>query len=300
MRLHLAGAALGLSLLGPQLASAHEGAPLVLKKVDKALAKKPDSSKLLIKKADLQRTLGLHQEALETLKAVPKEPQAWLIEARTYQQMGEARKALPSLNRFLEKAPESPTALWLRARIHREIGKPAAALADYQSAMKRSQHPDLYLGAAEMMKQLGQGKQACQSLEAASHKLSEAAILLESGALCYLKLNQAQKTLELTQGILKKAQNGARWLVIQSQAQTKLGQKAEAQKSLEQALSQVQSQLEKRTAPSVLLQRAQIYLALGKKPEAVADLQEATRRAPFLKEAQKLLMQHSKGAGAAQ
>lgn len=134
---------LGLTL-GPTL-RAHEDTSVEIADLTTAIAAAPADPLLYLRRAEMHR-LAKHWHAAEPdyARAAQLQPGLGLVNlawAAMWNDAGQPERALPLLNRFLEREPRNADGYTERARTRRMLKDWPAAATDYESAVRFSSQP---------------------------------------------------------------------------------------------------------------------------------------------------------------
>lgn len=282
--------------------TAHPGFDPEIERLNESLAKEPENIELLIRRGWVYRSNGDFHESLQDLE------HAWLLapqnravlfhRALTLSAMKRLQDAEAALNHFLqdESDPQRILALAERAHILAETGRITLAIADLTSAIQLYPTVQLYLERGRLQESIGNLEEAEQGYTDGLKLLGDNTFLLKD-ALIRVKNAQGQynQSLNLVQAEASRSAVKTPWRLKEAEIYIAMGNTGASRLAYERALSEVNRILTKRRTAINLITRAKILNEMGRRNEAIQDLQEANQLAPSYREAQRLLLQWGGG-----
>jgi tetratricopeptide (TPR) repeat protein len=278
-----------------QPVTAHSGLDPEIEKITEQLIKDPDNVDLLIRRGQAYRSNGKFLESLLDLE------RAWLRNrdnrpvlfhrAMTLSALGRDKEAEAALDSFLqdESDPKRVYALGERAHIRARTGRLELAITDFTSAIQLHPTIELYLKRGQLQESLGKLEAAAAGYHEGLATLGDA-ILLKKG-LIRVQIAQQQygEALALVNDEIARSSVKTPWYMQRADILAKMGRSEDSRRTYEQALSEANRILGKRSTAMQLVARAKVFHAMGRVEEAKRDLQEALEKAPRFAEADDLL-----------
>jgi tetratricopeptide (TPR) repeat protein len=278
-----------------QPATAHPGMDPEIEEITEQLIRDPDNVDLLVRRGQAYRSNGKFLESLMDLE------RAWLKNrenrtvvfhrAMTLSALNRNREAEAALDHFLqeESDPKRVFALAERAHIRARGGRVESAIADYTSAIQLHPTIELYLKRGQLQESLGKLEAAAAGYHEGLANLGDA-ILLKKG-LIRVQIAQQQygEALAMVNDETARSSVKTPWHLQRAKILSLMGQSDASRLAYEQALSDANRVLAKRSTALQLLARAEIYQAMGRTEEAKRDLRTAIQKAPSFTEANDLL-----------
>jgi tetratricopeptide (TPR) repeat protein len=278
-----------------QPVSAHSGMDPEIEKLTEKLTKDPKNVGLLIRRGQIYRTNGKFIESLQDLE------QAWLLDrenrtiifqrALTLSALGRDREAEAALTDYLqeESDPKRILALAERAHIRARTGRLELAIADFTSAIQLQPTIELYLIRGQLQESRGNLEAAEEGYLDGLTKLGNAILLKKNLIRVQIAQNQYDRALALVNEEVTRSSVKTPWYQQQAEILAKMGKPEASRLAYQQALSEANRVLGKRSTAMQLLARAEVYYAMGRVEEAKRDLREAVKKAPRFAEADDLL-----------
>lgn len=269
---------LALSLLG------HEGPEHEIEELSLRMAQGGETADLLLERAIEYRVLGKLSEASRDLqRAVRLAPMDSLLLRELAQiqlQRGRISEAMITVRQALQVpglvSGERAAVLMIRSHCHAVEGSVAEALEDCSEALRwdpllvpayleRSawqlrlkRHRERIEGLEQGIKQTGAGLLVCERIDA----------LLDD--------SQWQRSLEAIGPELSSSRLKGSWKIRRARALLGLGRRSEAERDLQEAVSEIESRMPREVRePSLLMDRALAQELLGLKEAAIKDYQTA-------------------------
>lgn len=273
-RLHLPIVLL-LALCGPALA--HLGIEEQIAEVTHAIEARPRDAALRLKRGELHRAHGDWALAeADYLAARGIDPQldavdlcmgSMLLESGT--RLDEARAAL---DRFLARRPGHAEGLVTRARVLVMLGDRAAAVRDYDAAIRAlgppgRPRPEYYLERADALTALGDARlaEAVAGLDEGLALLGQPITLQMKAIDLEMRLGRHDGALARVEQILSRPGRREQWLRKRGEIQEAAGRKDEARRSYEEALAAIERLPEGRRAlPATRELESELRLSLSR------------------------------------
>ena len=275
----------------------HAGMDPEIHEITEHLEMEPDRVDLWIQRGQVYRSYGRYDESLQDLeKAGELEPgnnKVVLERGLTLSAMGRYKDSETALDYYLqeESGPERIFALAERGHIREQTGRIELAIKDYTSVLRIQPSGELYLNRGKLQESLGRLEEAASGYEEGLAQLGNS-MLLKKG-LIEIKITQEKydEALALIDEQLTRIPSNTQWHLQRAEVLGRMGQGDAVRKTYEQALSQANRMLGKRPTAIHLLARAKIFNAMGKREDAIRDLQSALQKSPQFAEAEILLQQ---------
>ena len=297
-RLYLAGmfrSTLALALLLtalPQVALANPRTEDELAALNARIAASPTDVDLLLQRAELRLREAEPEAALADLRLVeairPADPRLSLLRGWLDFERGADERAVVELETYVARTGGTVFAHALLGRLHERNDRLAEAVASYDDALVHGDDVDVYLRRGRLLAVMGRLDRAAAGYEAGLAATGAVALRV---ALVELETRRGRydRALALVEDGERRAGNDGRWLLRRADVLEAAGRSAEAQRVRRSALAEAERRLARRPSPAALMERGRALLALGRHREAIADLSQARRRAPRLREAASLL-----------
>jgi tetratricopeptide (TPR) repeat protein len=278
-----------------QLATAHSGFDPEIAEITEKLTNDPDNVDLLIKRGQVYRSYGKFIESLQDLE------QAWVLDrenrtvalqrALTLSGMGRDKEAEAALNYFLqdESDPKRVLALAERAAIRERTGRVELAIADLTAAIQLQPNIELYLMRGKQQESLGKFDAAAAGYHDGLAKFGNAIVLKNGLMRVQIAQKQYGAALALIDEEVSRSSVKTPWYLQRAELLAIMGQPDASRLAYEQALAETNRLMGKRQTALHLVARAKILSAMGKREDAVRDLQEALKKSPRFAEADLLL-----------
>lgn len=316
-------------LLAAAPLAAHPGAHHDIERLTRLLTVSPDRTDLLTQRGRCYRIEGRLTESLADLERAvslaPQDVEAHLQRGRTLAALGRSAEAHREFTTCLRLQPAHVAALVARARVARasasdclrspicaidaraaapyptECGLPGprqlactrahlrAAVDDLNAALSIRPDVEPALDRARLLEALGHTDVAADGLHDMLHKLGGAVVL----RLELIRLETARGRHAEAVALIDEAMAGATskidWLLRRADVYAAAGDGVAARRDRESALAEADRAVARRATALHLVQRARAHLALGRRENAVADVQAALRRSPRYAEARELV-----------
>lgn len=290
---HLAPCVVAIVSLSAIPAAAHEGVSAEIVALDAKIQKHPKNASLYIERAALYRREGKFVVALDDLataqKLDPTRREIALERGLTLAAKGDSKEAEASLGVFLASGPPSVKALEARGKIREKAKRFAEARSDYAAAVALKPDPELFLARGRMDEALGHWDAAARGYEEGLRVLSGAIVLRLALVRAEGKRGHYDRAITLIDEVLPTLPVKTEWLLLRAQQHAAAGHAEHARKDREEALREVDARLSRRPTDLARISRAKALLALGRKQEAITELQGVVARSPKLEEARTLL-----------
>jgi tetratricopeptide (TPR) repeat protein len=274
-------------------ARAHQGLSSDLARLDERLAIRPHDVDLLLDRSVVHRRMGSFAAALADLEQVaslaPAHRRMLVERGLTFFAMKDYARAERDLDLFLSFGLGSVEAFRTRAQLREATGRPAQAIEDYGAALRLSPSPELFLARGKLQEAAGELAAAAQGYEEGLRLLGGAVALRLALLRVEKRRGQYDRAVALVDEVLPALQVKADWLLERAELHAAAGRAQAARRDRQAALDELNALLRQRPNALWLVGRARALLALGRKAEAIADLERATALAPKLEEARELL-----------
>ena len=187
MRRYVVLAAAALCLAIPDGVSAHDSLHAQIEALSQKIAQQGDDAALHLRRGELYRLhrdwAAAHADYDAAARLDPNAVEVHRCRGALWLDVGDADRALESLDAFLRLRSADAAARLLRARALRAVGRPAAAVAEYDCALAllRDPRPEHYLERARWMEETGSAETALAGLEAGIARLGNV-VALENAA----------------------------------------------------------------------------------------------------------------------
>lgn len=278
-------------------AGAHAGMDPEIHEITEDLEKEPNRIDLWIKRGQVYRSYGQLANSLQDLEKAwtldPDNKKVALERCITLSAMGRNTDAEVGLDSLLQQdlGEMKIFALAERASIRGRTGRPELAIEDYTSVLDLYPTAELFLLRGKIQESLGQLEEAAAGYLEGIAKLGDSILLKKRLIEIRIAQGKFDVALELIDEQLNRASVKTPWYIQRAEVLSRMGQGDAAHKTYEQALSETNRILSKRTTSIHLLARAKVLNAMGQRDKAVKDLQEAVKQSPQLGEAKNLLQQ---------
>jgi tetratricopeptide (TPR) repeat protein len=219
----------------------------------------------------------------------PSEMRDDLPRARALLMLDREEEAEELLAHHIDAAGGSFRAHWLRARALVRLDRYDEALLEYEEALTYGDTIDIQDERGRLLEQLGHYDRAAAAYERALDAHPGAGILHEALVRTERARHRSDRALAHLDWMIAHGQIAPRFLVLRAELLDELSRPSEAQRARTLALTQAERMWTARRSPLALMERGRALLALGRRSEAIADLEQALRRAPQLSEARRLL-----------
>lgn len=282
-------------------ASAHDGIPAELAVLDAQLKARPGDVDLLLQRAALSRRTGDFTKASTDLEQVahhdPERRALFLERGLLLAAQGHAVRAEAELDRFLGGGAPSAIALTARASLRQASGRLAEARADYDEAIRLRPAPELYLARGRIDEAQGQLAAAAQGYEQGLRALGGAVVLRIALVRVERARGQFERAAALIDEAMATAPMKAEWRLLRAEVHEGAGLRAEAARDRAAALQELDAAIARRPTELRRVSRARAYLGIGRKADAIRELEGVIARSPKLKEAHALLEEARRGSG---
>lgn len=250
-------------------ASAHEGLPATLDRLDHRIEDAPNDLDLRLRRAESRR---LHHDlpgALEDLKTAaglaPDDPRVVLERGLVQHELGNTAAARTDLDRYLVLVPERPRieALAIRATLR---SQPANALADLERAISIAPTPDLCADRGELEESMGRLAAAADGYRACASVLSGAIVLRLAAVRVDRERGEFARALADLDSLLTHRPQHPGWLTLRAAILSDLDRPDEARADRQTALASLDRKLAKRNSTELRRQRAALLEALEATP----------------------------------
>ncbi len=294
MRLHHggflhAGFALVAFIAIVSLVSAHPGLHHDIERISRLLEFDPDSVPLLLERGYLRRLDGDAEKALDDLQRARVLAPSNLDIARqlglTLSALRRDAEAEKELTRHIAGGNPAADTLAERARIHARNNRPDAALIDYADSLALFGDIDVYLERSRLQISLGRFEAAAAGLRSGLNRTGGAVSIRL--ALIRVETQRAEydEVLKLIDEMLFRQGIKTQWLMRRGHVLRVAGRVRQADQAFTEALSEANRVLSRNRSAIHLVSRAKVYRAMGRRAEAVVDLQAAIVRSPRYTEA---------------
>lgn len=268
----------------PALALAHEGVHTTLARVEHALRANPTLARHL-RAARLSRRAGDFAKSLQHLRDARRLARhAPLIDRErglTFAKMGRLAQADHALSRYLRRSRQPDRrALWTRARVRVQRRRTTAALSDYARALRADAEPDLCLEAAQLQRTTGRVAAASRTLKRCLSQLGDSAVVREALARLELRRGRLSAARAALEPLLRSAHVSPQWHLLGASLAERSGDDATARAIRLAALRETDTALTQRRSALLLVQRAHILHALGRRDAARGAVASALSLAP--------------------
>ena len=278
---------------GVPAAYAHEGVNAEIAALGSKIQKEPHNVALYIERAALLRREGLFTRALSDLafaqKLTPQNREIILEKGLTLAAKGEPKEAESLLSAFLTSGPPSAKAFEVRGQIREYAKRFVEARADYAAAVALKPGPDLFLARGRMDELLGHWDEAASGYEEGMRILSGAVVLRLALIRVENKRGHYDRAIALIDEMIGSLPVKADWLLLRAEQHEAAGRPAKAREDREEALHETDRRLAARPTDFTRMARARALAALGRKKEALLEIETVVAQAPQLEEARTLL-----------
>ena len=268
----------------PFSAAAHAGPEAEIQELTERMQKDGESADLLTERAVEYRVLGKLAEATKDLeRAAVLDPRSLAIQRELGRVLflgGKAGDAIATVARGLTLKSEEPADFaslrMLRAEILRSQNDHKKALEDCDAALQlHKQNPEWYLMRSDLHRRLKMHKERLAGIEDGMRQTG-AGILEIERVEALIDFGQFPAALSIISAELADSRIKSSWLIRRARVQIALGKKAEAERGLKDALSEISTRLNPKT-PDVplLLDKALAHELLGEKKDALRAYEEA-------------------------
>jgi tetratricopeptide (TPR) repeat protein len=274
------------------VAAAHDDVSRQVDDLTTALEARGASPDLLLRRADLHRIEGRHRAALADVRAAlsagAPTVRALNLKGRIELEDGKAMVAEATLTRSLQES-DTFVGRWYRARARAALGRTSDALADYDVAVGLRAVTDAFLERGRLLEAQGRMGDAAQNYRLALRRVGEAGVLRERLFEAEMATGSHAAAIDAVRPMIERLPVRTRWLLMRARAHAAAGDSDAATRDRARALGDVNRALAKRRSPLLLVERARVYAALGRDASALADVDEALRRAPHYEPARELV-----------
>lgn len=284
-----------LATFGAIEVGAHPGLDRDVERATEAIAQDPENAALYANRAYYLR-LGEHlDESLADLeKGYELEPANQAVAVGlglTLSAMGRDAEAEAALTRFLGAGGRSVPAYAGRAAIRARAGKFEEAIQDYTAALEIQRDVELYLARGALQEATGDLDAAAAGYHDGFETLGGAVTL----RLALIRVETGRGNYDSALGLvdeeLQRVPVKTTWLLRKSEVLRAAGETEDADRTLNQALTEANQMIEKRATGIQLLSRAKVYMAMGRRDLAREDLEVVLQKSPRFAEARELLEQ---------
>jgi tetratricopeptide (TPR) repeat protein len=282
------------------VARAHEGLERELEAADATVRARPGDPQALLARAALLRRAGDAARALADLdvaSAIAPALREVSLERGLLLAAVDARRAEAELDRFLADGPPTVAALVARAALRERAHRLAEARADWDAAFRLRPDPDAALARGRLDETLGDLGRAAAGYEEALHALGGAVVVRIALVRVEIARGRFSHARALVDEGMAQAAQKAEWLLLRADVDDAAGQRAAAARTRRAALDEIDASLARKRTPLRLLTRARALIALGRRVDAIRDLEECLAAAPQLDEARRLLERTRRTAG---
>ena len=235
--------------------------------------------------------LGRFAEALADLDAAerlaPHDRDVWLERGRVHLARGAPADAAVAIDRYLTGARPDRQALVVRARARAELGQVDSAVADYDRAVDLAGRLEDVLARGALLVRAGRLDQAVRGYRGAPQRLRDAVALRDAIVNVEVQRRRFDAALLEVDAALRRPDGRVRWLLVRADVLRAAGRNAVP--AYAAAASAAEALLHRRASDLVRMQRARAWLGLGRRAEAIAELEGIVRRSPHLRSAVALL-----------
>lgn len=264
--------------------SAHDGLPHEIAELTERIVDDPSNPQLLLQRADLWRIEDGFDRALADLERARRlgadEAEVTLLKGRVLYEARRPEDALVALDAHLALRPGSFLGHWYRARARRAAGDADGALVDYGRAVELGTTLELFTERGALLEEREDFRAAARNYRMALQRLGESDLMRESLWRAEMAAKRFKAATAAIEPVLGRAQVRTRWLLMRADARAADGDRRGALADRQLALADVDEALKKRRSPMLLVQRAAAHRALGRLDLALADAEEAAKRAP--------------------
>ncbi|MFK7987302.1 MAG: tetratricopeptide repeat protein [Sandaracinaceae bacterium] len=276
-------------------APAHADLPLPerLARLDARLAVAPGDTDLHLERAELLLRAGREREALTELDLLdalrPDATRSDRMRARVLFESGLESDALALLSLAITDH-DALASRRLRATFYSRLGRLEEALLDYDVVVRTAPDLETELARGRVLERLGRFDEAALSYETT---LARTGATAARTALIAAERQRGapQRALPHVDALIAASRVAPRWRVLRAEVLVAMGRDDSAREELDRALAEADRMVRRRASPLSLMERGRVHLARGERAAARADLQQAIRRAPRLREAQTLLIE---------
>lgn len=270
----------------------HESVNVQITNLGAKIQKDPKNPSLYIERADLLRREKQYAAALSDLdraqKLAPERRDLVLERGLTLAAKGDTEAAERLLSRYLASGLPSAKALLTRGKIREQALRYAEARVDYAAAVALDPQPDSFLARGRMDEALGHWDDAARGYEEGLRVLSGAIVLRLALVRVEQKRGHYARVIAVIDEILPKLPLKADWLLLRANAHEGAGRVADARKDREAALREADERLAIRPTDFAKMARVYALRALGRREEALREIEIVVEHAPKLDEARAL------------
>lgn len=284
-----------LTCLAPAVepALAHPGLHHEIERVTEALRRSPDRIDLLIERAHIYRLDDQPTASLLDLRHARTldhdNPRIACELGFTLSAMGRDEEADAELTACLDVVTGHAAALAERGRVRSRTGRPAAAIEDFSAALRRRDDVDVYIARGRLQESMGRWQDAAVGYRTGLERMHGAVVL----RLALIRVETARgrydAALDLIDEVLPTVHVKTHWLLRRAEILDAAGRTQQAHAERRRALIEADRALTRRATAINRFARAKVYVAMGKRAEAVGDLNAAIARSPGFAEAKELL-----------
>ena len=287
-----ASGAIFVTLLWVSPSSSHESVNVQISALGAKIQKDPKNPSLYLERADLQRREKHYAEALRDLdraqKLAPERKDIVLERGLTLAAKGDTEEAEKLLSKYLAMGSRSAKAFVARGKIRESALRYADARSDYAAAVALEPQPDSFLARGRMDEALGHWDDAVRGYEEGLRMLSGAVVLRLALVRVEQKQGHYERVIAVIDEILPKLPLKADWLLLRADAHEGAGRTAEARKDREAALREADERIAVRPTDYAAIARVKALRALGRREEALREIEIVVQHAPKLDEARTL------------
>lgn len=273
-------------------AEGHEGMDPEILTLTEKLEKEPNRVDWLVIRGQVYRSYGKYEESLLDLE------RAWLLDpdnikvllerSLTLSAMEHDQEAEAALNQLLRRdmGDLRMFALAERAVILARTGRPEAAINDYTVLLGIQPVGEVYLRRSQLLESLDRYEEAAAGYQEGLTVLGDSFLLKKGLIDLRIKQGRYDHALDLIDEQILRAPVKTQWYLQRAEILSRLGQVQEAGKTYEQALVEANRVLTRRQTSLNLLARAEVLFAMGRRADAIRDLNEVSKQSPKFRGAQ--------------
>ncbi len=208
--------------------------------INQQLKQSPHNKDLLLKRAYLFRLIGHHQDALNEfnhlIKKYPEHAPFYFERALTYKELSDYRQVEADLTRNIQLAGKEPRVLSERAANREKLKQYQQALDDYQSGLQFSQDENFYLRFGKLYQRLGHYQNASNIFVSALKQWPNSIVLVEALLRLEIVRGNYNQAHQLCTDALGKQSFKTPLLLLKAEIYKAAGRKEKAMNTCRQAL----------------------------------------------------------------
>lgn len=277
-------------------ARAHIGAHAQIEALDRELALRPDDASVLVSRAELHRRAGHVMDAFvdaENAVLVASDTlEPYLERGLALEGLGARAAAEDDLDTYLDGGGRSTDAHAAKARLAAADGRIDEARSALDAAIALRPTPDLVVARGDLDESQGDFDEAARGYERGLTLLAGAHVVrmrLQRVSRIRGDFERAEQLLEEALSKVAGTSGRAELLLARAQVYAAAGRRAQASADRHAALAEIDASLETRSTDLRRVLRARALLSLDRTREARLELEGVLSRSPGLSDARRLL-----------